>query len=846
MHPLPHDQHDVSFAPIQPTDAPSSRQVSPHQSPNPHGRRLQLRNARFTASPISSRRTSPILSLVGSPIESFSRIKDHERSPPRIENRSRNTDGLPPNILQEIQNSAKRKKKTFSKEGFGRIFQESRSMDDENTRPFDDDGETSWYEEKSNECTPSRGVLQEGSLNQKTQPPLSPPSARTKTRSSLSADVVEQSRYIEHLESQLASAQAKIDALTSPKTNKLRSVKLRSLTTENRNLTKDNSEWAKRAEEMVQEEKKKYASLELDFNSLREDLEIKDTRIAESEWELEAMRTHLRDAEGLEAANANLEKKIDMLSGLLVNSPNKPGVQSAATSPKKLSSPVKKRPISVLSRVSSSSNGARMSLASASETAFWDSRSRSASILERQEDPSLEQTQSPVFNADNISPDSSKRFSFTDSYDDHRNSASLTSRTGPSSRPTSFMSTSSLGVPIQYEGDSKYSNRPRKMRKFPSGSNTLKPLILPVAFEQSLPASAPIYPSITTVAHRDISEYSSMDPTTAFLRNLEDNFPCSTPTAQTRLRSTTLAREETLKALEGRRSEMKKEYDGSSSEESEGSNPRNLQKELEQANFNALGISEGPDNISHHQLTPPTLKAHETTLKTNHSRSLFARITSLITQTKQDPLDLARRILANAWTLGCASLGGLGWWLIGPLHYHHRTRSAEQPNCRPWHHFSAEIRNGHIVDSGYSSCCDRTWNMPHSRDVHSEPPGLPPLFRSQPHLFPCDDCVEPSSRRTLRVWFQFSLMVVLAVGMAVKYGPGVLLADLTKSHMTTRSHSPNKEDEAVPRYDDGDDTVKMSRSALTGSPTGDRSEMRNPFGNIAFAETSKPDDFEAG
>ena len=47
----------------------------------------------------------------------------------------------------------------------------------------------------------------------------------------------------------------------------------------------------------------------------------------------------------------------------------------------------------------------------------------------------------------------------------------------------------------------------------------------------------------------------------------------------------------------------------------------------------------------------------------------------------------------------------------------------------------------------------------------------------EPHIFPCGDCVEPSSRRTLRLWFQFSLTIVLAVGIAIKHGPGTLLIE---------------------------------------------------------------------
>jgi hypothetical protein len=41
----------------------------------------------------------------------------------------------------------------------------------------------------------------------------------------------------------------------------------------------------------------------------------------------------------------------------------------------------------------------------------------------------------------------------------------------------------------------------------------------------------------------------------------------------------------------------------------------------------------------------------------------------------------------------------------------------------------------------------------------------------------CKDCVDPPSRLRLMLWAQFSLAIVLAVGVAIKDGPGVLLSE---------------------------------------------------------------------
>ena len=53
---------------------------------------------------------------------------------------------------------------------------------------------------------------------------------------------------------------------------------------------------------------------------------------------------------------------------------------------------------------------------------------------------------------------------------------------------------------------------------------------------------------------------------------------------------------------------------------------------------------------------------------------------------------------------------------------------------------------------------------------------------------PCPDCIEPSSRRTIRIWFQFCLTMVLAIGMAVKHGPDALIVDLNQDMIPPPPH----------------------------------------------------------
>lgn len=96
-----------------------------------------------------------------------------------------------------------------------------------------------------------------------------------------------------------------------------------------------------------------------------------------------------------------------------------------------------------------------------------------------------------------------------------------------------------------------------------------------------------------------------------------------------------------------------------------------------------------------------------------------------------------------------------------------------------WDHYSARasrLRTAehYLHDRGSTRT---VWNRNKSPKPRDVPVAIPPKFDTEPRTFPCDDCTEPSSRRTFRLWFQFSLAIVLAVGVAIKHGPGSLLVN---------------------------------------------------------------------
>jgi hypothetical protein len=132
--------------------------------------------------------------------------------------------------------------------------------------------------------------------------------------------------YIEHLEAELELAQAR----ASPRTDKT-SKKIRTLTVESKQLKAELAEWEEKYEERVQSGIDEYtARLRKASSDLREtgfrihdlecDLEACRRREAELEHKLEAAQQTI---DATEAGSVHLEKRLDVMSGLLASSPTK-------------------------------------------------------------------------------------------------------------------------------------------------------------------------------------------------------------------------------------------------------------------------------------------------------------------------------------------------------------------------------------------------------------------------------------------------------------------------------------------------------------------------------------------
>lgn len=867
------------------TIAPGARQALASQRQqdgvSPQTRRLNLRNAGFRGSTLAARCISPIFGVVSQASEP-SNHNIHDESPGASERRTLYGEDLPPspvNILQEISNSTYRKRKS-PRRSLSALWQDTTALENGPEK-----SPQSWYNETSDTVTPSikpdspvtTMKLQQWSPNEKSPPlnsPLAKHARRRRIRSvTLRSTSHEASKYIEHLESQLAAANTRIEALTSPTTTKAQSAKLRAITTDCRSLQQEVAQWETKFAERVKDEIDHRLEMETSFStkirSLERDVEARDSRIEELEWEVETLQHKAKNSEALEMTNANLEKRVDVLTELLAQSPSKPETCSAATSPRKSELfRQSTRPRSMMPRLPSSPGGVRLSLSTVTESGFWHSgdpgsRERISEL------PEPFQTRQNVVNE--MQSESLSHSRHSDSMDSGSGASSSTrSPQSSSSRPTSMFSDCSAGagawgLPVPPGSDLRTLNRQRKMRRFPSGSCALKPLILPNSTGgPSLPFSAPTRASCSSPS-RDVSG-RSLDPTTSFLSQPECDSPYSTPTQPSRGRSSTWAQEQTLNALEGRttshysnmpenvsllspRSYISEPIEAMIEVASERQaenyiEERSLMVELArvdeliecqsdeehvqehdltgQSDSILIGIEEAlssqpsPEDTSRRRrppaeadltpraywkqlsvAAPPTKSVVSSPTLFPNGFSILTRLTRLTSYGTMDPTTLARRILRVAWVSGSSVFGGLGWWLLGLLFRSRKQKKKPtadgmivEENAADdfeWHQYSAEVYSAKKVERYWHDegmkfgtpseitmdgiNLDSHWNEPLSSSANER------AFRmtSKPNLSRCKDCVVSTSRHSLRLWFHFSLAIVLAVGVAVKDGPGTLL-----------------------------------------------------------------------
>ena len=775
------------------------------------------------------------------------------------EKRTPHSDGLSPSpgsILQEINNTARRKRHS-AKVSLCEIWEDSKSKENQPS-PTVNTGmllmqKTSPIHSASN--SPSRSArAQKASRNLTSSPThANQTKGRRISQSSQRWANSEQTEYIEYLETELSSLHTKIDTLNSPTALRVQSMRVRGLKTEVRLLEYEVAQWERKSEEMAADEahqrRMMESGLKTRLRKLEDEGNLKDFKIKELERELEAAAVKIKDVHSLESTNRSLERRIDVLTELLAHSPTRLDFPPNVSSERHGLIQRTSRPQSVISKGSSSPSELKRRSTYASEIGPWQfSNYDSSSCIAESPD---EEPFSPIKDEKCRAEPKHTQLKYSNS--SQSGTDDRTSFRSTSSRPTSMISNSSWGtswglsISGAVEDESGSVTRSRKMRRFPSGSCALKPLVLPAAAVlPCLPMSAPV-PVKRDVPHRELSHAPS-DLHATFLSQEDTNLSFCTPVPVGRRRSASLAQKQALDALEGKptlvlegedthdptqnlsdatpdsamsgntnhfynetsppihkkRRSLQEELeevqefltttsnkwsspsrgvrdeDGCSPQSIDTTTPSPINAKMEEHAISLFGncLPENPW-ISNSSLVNPPQRGSESPFAVNsieevhvsmplpaRKADISTQLNNLICAIKQDPWTLARRIATNAWRRAESKLAGLTWWLLGLL-FGPRSHK-RMPTANP------KVDEGEI---SHMICCH-----------HIIAPTSGIAFTAhrplQGSLVPCHILVQPSSRRSLRLWLRFSLAIVLAVGIAIKEGPGRLMFEDSSEPVT--------------------------------------------------------------
>ncbi|KXT08906.1 hypothetical protein AC579_2057 [Pseudocercospora musae] len=302
-------------------------------SARPGTRRLQLRNAGFRAAAVPTRKVTPkavpsistcsttsSCSMLGAQQSS-----DAENVSPSgcraADSRSKRASS---GVLQEIGNSAGTGAGTGTGTGTGTVRQQKKRVRPRVTSgSFDSPDSSKQHDPAVGETWDVSPI---GELSSAVPKPIR--TVRTKPfrtpmsfRRSLSA---EKRKYVDHLEWELQSAQAQLQAATSPTATREHTATLRHLKAENSRLSEEVARWENAFDERLQE--RLHASqdaqdaLQAKVRVLEDEVEERAYRVHELEGQLQSAR-EARDS--VEAANVNLEKRLEIMSELLAASPTK-------------------------------------------------------------------------------------------------------------------------------------------------------------------------------------------------------------------------------------------------------------------------------------------------------------------------------------------------------------------------------------------------------------------------------------------------------------------------------------------------------------------------------------------
>ncbi|PGH10181.1 hypothetical protein AJ80_07540 [Polytolypa hystricis UAMH7299] len=811
-------------------------------------RRLQLRNAGFRGPIIPTRRISPQFAGWRSVSGESQHEENKENNSVEVDSSIRGTvnpsQRRRTSILQEITNSTQRRHHPRSSRPLvTTLFQDEPhspipDVDDSISPPpiklakhlgppleLDDCGEVDATMRASDPLSSWRSPFNSIERSSKKRD-------RAKRMSSF-----ETARYIDHLENQLTASFDRVNTTESSVSNSQGS-KLRALSAEQRILKQELAEWERKFEARIKEEignmLEKESQLRARIRNLEREMEVKDNRIREQEWEIEMSTQRLRNLEAVKSTNRSLERRVDVLTELLAQSPSRsdadpmphrpfdgtpPNLDGVHRTPRPKSmfsiiplSPVRRplfQPLAVPEMDISSGSAAQLS-----------SPLDASSILLAEGEENAEESKP---NPEVMSLDSGLG-----------DSCSSPSTRALGSQRSSLMSHISMGssilgtsLPLSPELTTRASNRHRRMRRFPSGSVSLKPLILPAASGALSPQHSYSVPHTAVGGPTEDAMYLTAD---------------YTPEKQRAYSSASWTQEDALLALEGGVNQFQsfeeainvynqtmeasdRPMDHPSNDHAHpgevlsdiiadngpDSTFRTFAQEVEAQiepstewhddhaepqlpPMAAVSLLRQPSRTTVRDITPRAnppkeygelCRCHFNAFRPRFS-SNYSRQELRFPGTLASYVSLVRTIIANAWQTNWKRLGKLPWWILGVLlgkrarnecfKQQQQQRNFSDGPCER-SHSDREVGVGQHVADQDDHGSSLASNSGTRLALLVPSPGNS-VFRKESSNYDISGYVVPVQyplSRSVRLWAKFSFALLLAFGLAVRDGPASLM-----------------------------------------------------------------------
>lgn len=758
-------------------------------------RKLQLRNAGFRGGTVPTR----ILTPKSIPSSTWSAAGDSgtENVPPSTTDVRTPSNGrrVSSGILQDIGNSTITRRKRATSRLVSSRWSGSEGSGGEERHAL-----------RSISQSQGKGTIRQRTV--KTKPKVN------HKRRSVSAET---SKYIEHLEAELAASQSQLSRINSPTVTRQQTTKMRHIDAETRLLQKEIEDWEAKYEQRVQEEVDSHAEIETVLRGRVRTLEqeVDETRFQMQELEA---RLHLatQNMEAVETANVNMERRIEIMSDLLAASPSKIDLHAETPGRARRNS----RPKSMLPRFPTAS-----------------------SLMGSPERQSHTQPPSPLLTFTNYSPNliaspvqSVCRLDISSQQSDYMSEAesvfSEVSANGDSMTSAENLESQPNFNPWNLPPPLPNRARPaRRMRRFGAGSFGPKPLILPSTFhgDHFPPASVSVlersettpafFPDRTlsshdshspllgrrrasTIAHGEI--LAVLDPSPFSNEQLEEcgeetlmsfnasSSPSSRPVPRdlssfgsakgknlmeeltTAWTSDSALSSEIVVASDEIPGNLEVASDGADASSRLGDGTTLVQgtftypQAFNPVERRAASSSTAIAQPQHHRACSQSISIPAT-----HSASVLERLRFLFGDLWRSPLDLARHLVrtAQACMRIPRTLLNIQWWLVGAL-------IGPLARRRAFH----ELTHSHDNESEHSYSEDSL-----SKDIEAGNMAYGTLDETPPH--------SPSRKASIRkkraahkvrcphrrakhsplLWVKFSLTIALALGAAVKDGPGSLL-----------------------------------------------------------------------